>query len=64
MIVLNGKQINKSEIRKLWDECFAEDSLCWRDWYFDNVYDAKNILCVKQKGELASMLFMNPYTLI
>lgn len=61
MIITNGKQIDKKAIRQLWDKCFDEDSVSWRDWYFENIFDIKNIVGAKENGQLISMVHMNPY---
>jgi|GEM_PF-6864553 len=63
MIITNGKQNDKRAIRKLWDECFDEDSIEWRDWYFDNIFSIDNIIGAKHNGELLSMIHMNPYSI-
>ncbi|MEX1376953.1 MAG: GNAT family N-acetyltransferase [Eubacteriales bacterium] len=61
MIITNGKLNDKEDVRKLWDECFDEDSTEWRDWYFENVYKESNVIGGKENGELAAMVHMNPY---
>ena len=64
MIITNGKQNDKISIRQLWDECFSEDSVEWRNWYFDNIFNIDNTICAKQNGELLSMVHMNSYPMM
>ncbi len=63
MIISNGKNIDKKCIRELWDECFDEDSRCWREWYFENIFKENNVIGTKENGKLISMVHMNPYNL-
>lgn len=64
MIITNSKKNNLNDIRKLWDTCFDEDSTCWRNWYFENIYDIENLICAKQDNKLVSMVHMNPYSIL
>ena len=63
MIITIGKQNEKSDVRKLWDDCFDEDSTEWRDWYFEDIYSENNVIGGRENGELAAMLHMNPYSI-
>lgn len=51
-------------IRNLWDRCFFEDSIAWRDWYFENRYNTENVNLLKDNNKLVSMVHMNPYTIM
>jgi len=64
MIITNGKTNNPDDIRKLWDTCFVEDSISWRNWYFENIFNTDNVICAKQNNSLISMVHMNPYPIL
>lgn len=49
------------DVRHLWDACFEEDSVSWRDWYFKYIYRPQNTILLFEDENLASMIQMNPY---
>jgi len=63
MKIVTGINVDKNQIRKLWDDCFDEDSTEWRDWYFENIFNPQHINCIKENDELISMVHMNPYNI-
>jgi len=47
-------------VKQLWHVCF-DDSDAFVDWYFAQVYDAENTLCVEETGALVASLQLIPY---
>lgn len=64
MKILNAKKDDVYAISKLWNACFDEDSVEWRDWYFENIYSADNVIMAKESDKLISMVHMNPYSMM
>lgn len=54
---------DNNEVRNLWDACFEEDSVNWRDWYFQYSYSPENTILLFEDNNLASMIQMNPYSM-
>lgn len=61
MIRFASEQDN-SEVRKLWDLCFGEDK-AFNDYFFENIYDAKQNLLLFENDVLCAMTQMLPYEL-
>ncbi|MCK5130377.1 MAG: GNAT family N-acetyltransferase [Clostridiales bacterium] len=58
-----AKKEDAKAIRHLWDACFQEDSIQWRDWYFKYIFKPNNTLLLKPNNTIASMIHINPYTM-
>lgn len=52
---------DKQETRRLWHDCFQEDSEAFTDFYYSERITDNRILVRKQNGFLISMAQMNPY---
>lgn len=53
---------DKQETRRLWHDCFPEDSEEFTDYYYSEKLKDNRILIKKQNGFLVAMAQMNPYT--
>lgn len=53
---------DKQETRRLWHDCFKEDSEEFTDFYYSEKVTENHILVKKQNGFIISMAQMNPYS--
>ncbi len=56
-----AKNEDQKSIRLMWDQCFQEDSVAWRDWYFKYIYKSDNTIIMENDNKLLSMIHINPY---
>lgn len=60
------KKLEKQEkmsTRSLWEEIFSEDTKEFLDYYYQEKIKENEILGIYEKGQLVSMLHLNPYKL-
>ncbi|MGN1318039.1 MAG: GNAT family N-acetyltransferase [Lachnospirales bacterium] len=55
-----AKKNDFSQIRELWDIAFPEDK-DFNDYFFDKVFDIKNVLVLKENNKILSMVQMIPF---
>lgn len=59
LVYLSG--VEASETRKLWLDCFPEDTEQFLDYYYTEKVKDNQLLVKKQNGFLAAMAHLNPY---
>lgn len=53
----------QSTIRRIWRECFPEDSEEWTDMYFRRTYSDEYAMTLETSGETVSSLLLQPYAM-
>ncbi|MEG0988386.1 MAG: GNAT family N-acetyltransferase [Clostridium sp.] len=59
MLYISG--LEADETRKLWHDCFPEDSESFMNYYYEEKVKDNQLLIKKQNGFLAAMAHVNPY---
>mgnify|MGYP004666165287 FL=1 len=60
-ITRTARKTDTESLKRLWNECFPDDTDSFRDFFFERIYDADSTLVCTADGEIASMLHMLPY---
>lgn len=58
------EQEEKGRSRGLWEQCFAEDSARFLDYYYEEKCRDNRILVLEDQGRICSMLQRNPYQIV
>lgn len=61
LVYLSG--LEADETKRLWHDCFPEDSQAFIDYYYEEKAKDNQLLIKKQNGFIAAMAHVNPYKL-
>lgn len=60
-IIRTAREADAESLKALWDECFPEDKMFFRDFFFKNIFKPENTLVCSLGGEAVSMAHILPY---